>query len=294
MTKYLITRLDINHVLDHYKILYNTGNHRFSETEEKPQDYYQVIKQCDTCNWIDKFHTDYQVIDLDNESLKWMSDAVKRQNGLVVSKFPDEFVPNLDQTCNRYKHTMIQGENKKWFVRTDSVSLKEGIHGVGPYNNIRAIIESMVTSKPTHRPFIPGEPCRIYLLKWLDIDIEKEFRVFVYRGEVTAISAQRLERVNKWLSSMDDHEIYEIIDKIVQFNREYVAPKLVSPTLRSDELNYVMDMCLLGDTLEPYFIEINSFGAHYGTGSGLYHWIYDHDTLHESDPVELRFAVDPS
>ena len=51
-----------------------------------------------------------------------------------------------------------------------------------------------------------------------------------------------------------------------------------------------MDLVLVGDDEVPYFIEANSFGKLYASGSALYHWIYDHDTLHESDVIEFRYV----
>jgi hypothetical protein len=54
--------------------------------------------------------------------------------------------------------------------------------------------------------------------------------------------------------------------------------------------NYVMDLALVGEDETPYFIEPNSFGKYYAAGSALYHWIYDHDKLHETDTIELRYV----
>ena len=51
-----------------------------------------------------------------------------------------------------------------------------------------------------------------------------------------------------------------------------------------------MDLALLGDNNEPYFIEANSFGKYYAAGSALFSWVYDHDTLHENNEIEIRWC----
>lgn len=55
-------------------------------------------------------------------------------------------------------------------------------------------------------------------MKWIDIDPQKEFRIFVYDNEITDISQQHIYSVNDWLSSIrSDLEIKEIIKKIMKF-----------------------------------------------------------------------------
>ena len=52
--------------------------------------------------------------------------------------------------------------------------------------------------------------------------------------------------------------------------------------------SYVMDLALVGDT--PYFIEPNPFGKDYASGSALFHWIIDHDVLHDANAIEFRYV----
>ena len=92
-----------------------------------------------------------------------------------------------------------------WFIRTDRTSLKYGKYGAGPYTDIENIIISMVSSSDGHIPFKEDdETCNIYFLRWLEVDRDKEFRVFVYNNKITAISAQHLYSVNDWLNSLSD------------------------------------------------------------------------------------------
>jgi len=124
----------------------------------------------------------------------------------------------------------------------------------------------------------------LYFMPWVDMDPEKELRVFVERNRVTAISAQHLYRVNRWLVEGDTDAV---ISKVLEFFARDVRDKL------SNLENYTMDVVLVGETETPYFIETNSFGAAYAAGSALFHWIEDHEVLSGARPIELRYVDRP-
>ena len=277
-----IKRIPLDHVLAHEKILYNTNNHPYSDTELKPPDYREIIDMGNTKNWIDKFHKDnYKTIVLDKYDLTWMEKAL--QIGVNTRKFSHLFDDELAITCKKYD--MPKNNNNNWFIRTDSVSLKEGMYGIGPYNSFENIIKSMVSTTPGHSCFKPNdESLTIYFMEWLNIDPNKEFRIFVFQNEITAISVQHLYNINHWLNTKSDLEIEQIVQKILDYFDKNIKEKMLYMT------NYVMDLALIGLDETPYFIEPNSFGKCYAAGSSLYHWIYDHDTLHESDSIEFRYV----
>jgi hypothetical protein len=52
-----------------------------------------------------------------------------------------------------------------------------------------------------------------------------------------------------------------------------------------------MDFALVGESLEPYFIEPNSWGGDYAAGSALFGWIQDHDMLHDKEVIEFRYVI---
>ena len=59
--------------------------------------------------------------------------------------------------------------------------------------------------------------------------------------------------------------------------------------------SYVMDFAILNDD-SPYFIELNTFGKEYASGSALFDWITDYDILYglkkidEEDYIEFRYT----
>lgn len=259
------------------KILFNTNNHYIKEGIEQPKDYFEKRKLCATGNWIDKFHASYHKIVLDKTDLKWMKQAARIGN--ITGKFSHLFDEELEETCQKYK--IPPGD---WFIRTDKVSLKYGMHGRGPYSTIEEIIESMVSTIEGHTCFDNNdETCPIYVMNWQDIDSNKEFRVFVYKNEITAISNQNLYSPNEWLMSLTETQIKDIVYLISEFFEANVKDKLEFIE------SYTMDLAIL-DNDKPYFIEPNGFGKYYSAGSSLFHWVNDHEKLYDSTSIEVRFA----
>jgi len=283
MKKVIVKRYQLDHVFAHNKILFNTNNHYTEEGIEQPTDYKEKLNQGSTQNWIDKFHeNNYYKITLDEHDLNWMRKAFIC--GSMTGRFSHIYDDELEEICKKYK--MPDDTNTGYFIRTDAVSLKEGMYGCGPYDSIEKIIKSMVTCKEGHSCFrFDDTSCNIYFMKWIDINPDKEFRIFVHQNDITAISAQHLYTVNNWLNILTDSDIEKIIHKILIFFDQNIKDKMIYMT------DYVMDLALVGsDDETPYFIEPNSFGKYYASGSALFHWIYDHDALHDHEQIEFRYV----
>lgn len=277
-----IKRFFLDHVLSQDKVLFNSNNHVFSDEHSKPPDYEETLAKTKTSVWIDLFHRadDYHILTLDADDMKWMQKAI--HIGTMTNRLSHIFDDELETTLQKHDFPEQEGN---FFVRTEKVSLKEGMHGPGPYNDLRSVIESMVTTLPGHRAFDPSDTeCTVYLMKWQNIDPDKEFRVFVFQNEITAISAQHLYTTNDWLNGLTDDEISDVVHRILHFFETDIRGKL--EFLES----YTFDFAFVGADDRPYFIEPNSFGRHYAAGSALFHWIYDHDTLHENDVIEFRYT----
>ena len=296
MKPVVVKRHNLEHVFSHNKILYNTNNHEYSSDERFPPDYEERLNMTSTKNWINIFHKDdYQTLTFDGFDLGWMKKAliIGSQTGRCSHIFDDE----LEITCKKYEHKVPPSEIG-WFIRSNRVSLKEGMHGIGPYKNIRQIIESIVTTKVGHFPFQEEDTsCPIYFMRWRNIDPEKEFRVFVYKNEITAVSAQHLYSVNHYLNTLSDEEISVLVNKILLFFETNIKNNLSYLESYTFDFAFVSDGCSRSHDHGSsdgsdigYFIEPNGFGRHYAAGSALYHWIYDHDTLHESDTIEFRYV----
>lgn len=276
-----IKRYSLSHVIDNNKILFNTNNHG-----DSPNDYKEIVNRNNTSHWIDLFHTEYHTLTLDEKDLKWMKEAFKI--GVIKRKFTHLFDDELEITCKKYEteaNKIFETCNRGFFIRTEKVSLKEGKFGVGPYKSLENILKSMVTTTLGHSTFNEDDTkCKIYFMKWIDMDRDKEFRIFICNNKITAISAQHIYSINNWLNTLSDTDIEQLICKILEH-----FDKCVRNKLRHLE-NYSMDLVLIGEAEIPYFIEPNSFGAEYAAGSALFHWILDHDVLYGNSPIELRYV----
>ena len=280
----VVKRYHQDYVYGQDKILFNGNNHYNDEEIEQPADYFDVLDQGNTKNWIDKFHTrgvDFHMMTLDEQDLYWMKKAYVL--GMQTRRTSHIFDDELENTYQKHKHLMPPGQ---WFVRTDLVSLKEGVHGIGPYDDFKKVLESMISTSAGHGCFRSTHTsCNIYFMKWIDIDADLEFRVFVYNNRVTALSSQHLYSINDTLKGMTDDGIKSIVKQVLRYFDEVVKHRMEYMG------SYTMDLAFTKEK-QPYFIEPNSFGKYYAAGSGLYHWIYDHDTLHETDSIEVRFVHD--
>lgn len=283
MKEVLIKRHNLDHVFANNKVLYNTNNHPYSDEQKAPPDYDDKILATSTCKWIDLFHeNNYKSLTFDEHDMKWLTKAllVGSQTGRFSHIFDDE----LDSICKKYEHAVPKSE-EGWFIRSDRVSLKEGMHGAGPYKDLRSIIQSMVTTKPGHFCFeLEDKTCTIYFMKWQNINPDKEFRVFVFNNEITAVSVQHLYSINNYFNTLSDQEITKVVNNILDFFSTNIRNKLMFLE------NYTFDFAFVEPDDKPYFIEPNGFGRYYAAGSALYHWIYDHDTLHENDVIEFRYV----
>lgn len=270
---YHIEKHSLSDVLTFGKDRYNSNNHH----DVQPIDYKQKLNETNTKNWIDQFHKSYYVIIIDLTANKWLHEANRVGSLLMrVSPLYEDDVEELSTTA------VVPESTKGYFVRSEHVSLKNGVHGTGPYNNFRQIIESIITSKRRHSPLHETDSIlKLYLLQW--VDIFQEFRVFVYEGKITAISQQNLYKENVHLHDNAIELVSKWCDLICSYFDTTIKPKLQLDS-------YCIDFAILHDG-SPYFIEINPFGKEYSSGSALFHWIHDENILYgKMNKIHVRYV----
>lgn len=289
----------IDYVMSNDKISINTNN-CWSYKDLPPADYYDVLNAGNTKNWIYRFHdrTTIKTLVLDAGDLEWMRKAM--QICAITGQFSELFEEDLEWTLDKHKESHDWISKGEWFIRTEGVSLKNGIYGTGPYKSLEMIIKSIVSSKRTHRCFEDDAKSMIlYFFPFLrGLDHMKEFRVFIYEGEITAISQQSLYHQNPWFTHL--HNTDRLEDMI---RRKILEPyeKEIKPKIDGYLQNYVMDFSLISpegnkdeddyNKLQPYFIEPNCWGANYAAGSSLFGWVQDHAKLHDHTEVEFRYTI---
>ena len=266
---------------------YNSNNHWVNQLQ--PIDYLERSANGHTRHWINAFHQNYEIVEIYKPDLIWMLEAA--QIGQQTGLFPKLFEEELNDLLDRYKYLdPIFKHNISYFVRTENVSLKYGQHGVGPYRNLKTVIESLVTSIPTHSPIKKSiDKIRLYFLPWVEINQDLEFRVFIHNNRITAISQQSCSIKNNFFDGLDQEIITLIINKIINYFNQVIQTKITHVQ------NFTIDLAIFNPLSEAsvvYFIEINSFGREYSAGSSLFHWITDNHILYGTGSnIEFRYII---
>lgn len=248
----------------------------------RPNDYDNICRQSNTKYWIDLFHkNNYKLISITNKyHINWIKEAYNL--GQITRNFSSLYLEDLEDLCKEFVNF-----DKDYFIRTDHVSLKDGIHKIGPYSNLKSVIESICTCTTNHYPIHKDDTIlNIYLIEWKNFNKDNEFRVFVYKNHITAISLQFLYTKNKSFTNKSNEEIITLVKDINDFFNNNIKEKLYSM------VNYTFDLVLLPNN-EFYFIEPNPFGKDYSAGSALFHWINDSDILlnEKCNEIEFRYTT---
>jgi hypothetical protein len=282
-----IKPISIDDVLANDKVRYNTNNHW--ENDVKPSDYDVIIRNTYTDKWIDQFKEYKKIIIDTKQDLNWMKKAF--EIGSKTKRFPHMFDDELEDMCMRYKKYDYIFQEDSYFIRTDNVSLKEGKNGIGPYKDFKSIIESIVTCRLGHTPLYEDSTCiSLYLIKFQEnLNRLQEFRVFVHKNKITAISQQSLYDSNTILEPLNETEKIKLIHKWIIIITSYFENEVKKRFTHID--SYVMDFAILDDDT-PYFIELNSFGKEYASGSALFGWIQDYSILYgvTENSIEFRYT----
>jgi len=291
-TNRVIVRIPQSEVEEFGKERFNSNNHYGPEGQ--PKDYFDVIRQSYANKWLPKFHLFYHVVNLQKKDLFWLAEA--DAIGRHTKKFPKMFEDELEDIVQRYKilDQIFTTEPNGFFVRSDSVSLKEGVHGAGPYHSFKDLIESLVTCIAFHTPLsAKHDYLSLYLLPWQTIDRNAEFRVFIFNNKITAISQQHLYDSNELLSKLNEDERKTLINKWMDILVDYFYSTICTKITHIS--SYVMDIAILeplGQQPRPYFIEINSFGKQYPSGSSLFHWLLNEEVLYgDGTCIEFRYST---
>jgi hypothetical protein len=284
MKDIIIEKIDLDDVLINNKIKYNVCNLWLNDI--RPQDYDLIVRKTRTYNWYNLFHKG-PIYSLSIE--KWMFEALKI--GAITGKFSNVYEDELDNYCIE-NNIMI---NDNTFVRTEHASLKYGEFGTGPYNNLKNIMKSILSTTINHRCLKDDDECiNLYLMPWIDnFKQEREFRVFVYKNVITAISIQHLYEKNKWLMNLEEESIKNIVISLLTYFNNSLLNKLQHIG------SYVMDIYY---TLpfpheeerdnDWYFIECNAFGREYSSGSSLFHWSDHYNILYNNTNIlPIRFTI---
>lgn len=174
-------------------------------------------------------------------------------------------------------------DGTRWFFRFSRNSPKDGMPSF-PVVSEYDVLEKVVTSARASFALEHGNDT-LYFRKFRDtIEVCNEFRVFIHKQKITAISTYVSEFTD--FTMLPDDQLCQIADKMHEYwqNLEFLD---VLPD------SYTMDLHVPDDVLTHdsiYLIEFNSFGYHMAAGSCLFDWIDDYDSIY-SDGEKIVFRL---
>ena len=170
------------------------------------------------------FHSEAIPLEIKPGDVKWMQKAFSIAH--VMGVFPSLFLEELQDAVQKYNAQHPDLFSYPQFVRASNVSLKTGMHGIGPYGSLKQVFESIVTSRIGHTPITFEEeedgsprPLILYFMRWKNL--QHEFRVFVYQNHITAMSQQHLYSETDLTTEQEREQVSR---KIILYLRDNVLP----------------------------------------------------------------------
>lgn len=175
-----------------------------------------------------------------------------------------------------------------YFARLSTCSTKGGQGGVGPFYTAKQIVTALVTSYRCVSVFERNEPVGLYLLPFCShFDCDKEFRAFVCKNKVTAISQYNEAEGCGWGACSDidlTKIVHHTMNLLTAMVKQAAVLKLALPA------SFTLDVfCHADQDFAVKLIELNSFGAQLAAGSCLFDWVKDYEMLYGlSNILEVR------
>jgi len=223
--------------------------------------------------------------------------------------FPDEPIESISDKLGHYFFKMSSNSPKD--IR-DAPCYDETIqyyrslcNSKGQYRKMcvhspREVIYSMCNSERLYAT-MRDRPLGHYIVlrKWLDSNPDMEFRCFVYRGKITAISQYHSQTFYRFTEELSRECGRKILNFWNIIGKDFITKTRVD--------SWVMDVVILNKSEKTYpdgpigsilnsdvkIIEFNGFGSHLITGSAQYCWKRDLSLIYRTDDVvTLRHLVD--
>jgi len=270
-----------------YQVDYETAYHSAEEVNETPINIMEESMRYDVTRWAHAFpNRGYVTIPLSRDSIASIMEAaddlVCRPTNKVFCKtrtISDETWKVLEPLVEKIESQAVGGP---YFIKLDSISPKDSSVGVGPHSSGQNMITALASSARCIKNMMScKQGTNLILVPWQTMDPTDEFRCFIYKNELTAISVYSHldEKSKKW---SDQQVQLTRVAKLIQSKWNELAPDLPWDTA-------VMDV-----HVNPFYqivevVEFNPFGAQLHTGSSLFHWVRDYDQLYGRTPhLEVR------
>jgi hypothetical protein len=222
--------------------------------------------------------------------------AVLASKGVRASRLMREEAEELAAELGLASEEAFVAPPSGWFVRTSACSPKDAMHdgGAGPHDSLTSVLLALFASERIHKSI--KDYCNdmtVYLMPFdVAVNIQRELRVFVCEGSVSAISQYDIFNFSIF-SHMSNEDLAGIAQKIDAFHRNEVAPRWSDAGGIS---SYVMDVeYIASDASKPEeqvrLIELNCFGAELAAASALFHWVHDASELYSARSLCMRIRA---
>lgn len=247
---------------------YNTNNY----PGLSPEEYVREVKKTHKDVWVKYFPDNSRICQLSVAQLRVLKDAAAI--GIFTMKRTDLYAEEL-QSVEDYISAHLRLECE-YFVRFSDCSPKDGVYGKR-MRNAKEIIDNIVTSKRCWQVLErTTAAANLYICTFRkDWHERNEFRAFVYRGRLTAISQYSWCRDYGWTREL----IAVAACKMAEYIRNNVIPVAVANICES----FVVDVIIVDSNVE--LIEFNSFGAELSSGSALFEWQRDRGQLYSDGSI---------
>ena len=278
-----ITCISVERVFDNLGN-FNSNNHTLLELcGREPladgDEYESIMRQTAFHQWVHLTGLDFCQVKLFLDDCVLLIEA--GTPGQLTNRVPNQYREELEELGKRLDNEM---KIIPCFARFSRCSLKDGKNGPGPFTNAMDMLSNIVTSGRCYEELsrnvrLGTMPVMLYTLPWLkEMNVKNEFRVFVYDGQVTAISQYDAYVYAGW--DMRQSEIMDLVIQVEKMVESYVNSNLKTTSFTMD---------ILFNNTSVTLVELNSFGAQMAAGSALFHWIIDYDLLHgKLDGIEVR------
>lgn len=209
--------------------------------------------------------------------------------GKIPKSTPDgpDNADDLQEVARRLNSELGEKiSSSQWFFRFSASSPKDG-SAKFPVSNTRSVIQQIVTSRRANQSLENGNRILYFVRYRHDWDPNREFRVFVRKGVVTAIS-QYASNHSYW-SEYTDEALGNLAKMITEFCGNIIR------RVPFGSLDFTIDVIVNGELTTIELVEINSFGYWMAAGSCLFDWLDDYDKLYgrgNSPAVHLRINME--
>ena len=269
MTTIKIERIPKESIDTFDKTKWNSNNHPI-KPEDIPEGmselayYKDENKKTILSEWLSLTNCDH-IVTLSKESINSLMEAIP--TGILSRRRPKNFVEELQDVEKEISKDWIEGD---WFIRSDRVSPKDGVVAL-PISSAKKLVDALSTSDRFYKALKDGDN-KLYFFKYDPTwDEDREVRVFVHKGKVTAISQYVWYR-KTWFNERTDEELNIIVENIIKYAEK--ATKVLK-----DTDNATVDLYI--ENLEKIrLVEFNSFGYSQAAGACLFHWLNHYDILY--------------